>query len=100
MCRYACGTPIALDTSQILRLYSATGNLDVTKTYISARLLCQLAEQESAAERALPLKDRALDLLFEVHEELNGYLNEEHESLMQILRSDLERLSLATPQNV
>lgn len=80
----------ALSAPQLVSLHSATGTLDVTKVYISARLLYQLAEQENDEERALPLKDKALSLLLEVRKELNGYLNEEHEVLTKGLEQDLE----------
>ncbi len=65
--------------------------LDVNKVYVSARLIYQLAEQDGNKERALPLKDKALDLLLEVYERLGGYLNEKHESLTWNLKHDLGR---------
>lgn len=85
------GTLTSLSTPQILSLYSVMEELDVNKVYVSARLIYQLAEQDSNKERALPLKDKALDLLLEVYERLGGYLNEEHESLTQNLKHDLGR---------
>lgn len=78
-----------LSAPQLVSLHSATGTLDITKVYISARLLYELAEGECDAERALPLRNRALSLLLAVHDELNGYLNEEHETLTNRLRDDL-----------
>ena len=82
---------ITLDSTQILNLYSAGGKVDITKAYVSARLFCQLAEQERSGERTLLLKSKALDLLNEVHQQLDGYLNEEHESLTQSLRDVLKQ---------
>ena len=79
-------TLTALSSSQIIRLFSVNG-LDVNKVYASARVLHQLAEQEGSAERTVVLKQKALDLLLEVHRRLGGYLNEEHETLIHTLQS-------------
>ncbi len=80
-----------LSTQQILSLYSVTGELDIDKVYVSARLLYQLAEQESDKEKTLFLKNKVLDLLLEVYEKLGEYLNEDHKSFTQNLKDDLER---------
>lgn len=85
------GTLTSLSTQQILSLYSVMEELDINKVYVSARLLHQLAEQDSDEERAFPLKNKALDLLLEIHDKLDGYLNEDHESLTQSLKNTLER---------
>ena len=80
----------SLGTSQLLGLYAVTGELDINKVYISARLLHQLAEQEGSPPRALALRGKALALLSEIHEQLGGYLNEEHEALMTRLEDGLQ----------
>ena len=74
----------ALGSSQLLSLFSVTGELDINKTYASARLLHQLADQETEAN-ATALNRKALALLLKVYWELGGYLNDEHESLTQTL---------------
>ena len=80
------GTLTALGTPQLLTLYSVIGTLDIDKAYVSARLLYQLAEQEGEASRALMLKEKALALSLEVRRVLGGFLNDEHESLVQELQ--------------
>lgn len=86
-------TGISLDTlltfssSQIINLFSVTGEMDIDKVYVTARLLHQLAEKESSEEGAAVLKRKVLDLLSEVHRELSGYLNDEHESLARRLNT-------------
>ena len=74
-------TLTALDTPQLLSLYAVTGELDINKVYISARLLHQLAQQETDAVRAKTLRQKALALLHEVEGALGGYLNEDHKTL-------------------
>ena len=54
-------TLLAVSNSQLLSLFSATGELDVNKVYVSARLIHQLAEQERSEAEASVLKQRALD---------------------------------------
>jgi hypothetical protein len=78
-----------LDSSQIINLFSVTGELDINKVYVSARLLYQLAEQEGSAEKATGQKRKALDLSLEVYQRLGEYLNEEHEALTQSLKNAL-----------
>ncbi len=80
-------TLLAFSSSQIINLFSVTGEMDINKVYVSARLLHQLAEQESSEEGAVVLKSKVLDLLSEVYGELGGYLNDEHEALAQSLNT-------------
>ena len=74
-------TLLTLSSSQIVHLFSVTGEMDSNKVYVSARLLYQLAEQESSEEREGMLRRKAEDLLLAVYRELGGYLNDEHEAL-------------------
>ena len=80
-------TLLTLSSSQIVYLFSLTGEMDNNKVYVSARLLYQLAEQENSEEREGVLRRKVADLLLAVYRELGGYLNDEHEVLAQRLRN-------------
>lgn len=81
-------TLLTLESSQIVNLFSLTGEMDVDKVYVSARLLHQLAE-ESSGEGSAALRRRVLDLLSDVYRELGEHLNDEHEALAQRLNVQL-----------
>lgn len=84
-------TGMGLDTlssisgPQLIALFSIAGDLDVNKCYASARLIHQLAEQDSDEDEKLKLKAKSLDLLIEVREQLGEYLNDEHQALTEEL---------------
>ena len=84
-------TVTTLGMSQLLSLYSVTGTLDINKAYVSARLLCQLAEQEGDTERAAALREKALNLLLRVYAVLGNFLNDEHERLTRELQEVLAK---------
>lgn len=84
---FALDALIAMPSSQILTLFSITGQLDINKSYASACLLHQLAKQESSEETKTMLNDKALDLLLEVKTQLGEFLNDEHEALIDGLQA-------------
>jgi len=75
-----------LSAEQILSLYAATGELDIDKVYVTARLLYTLAEQEpETSAYRLGASKKVLRLLTEIHEQLGDFLDEEHASLIKKL---------------
>ncbi len=86
-------TLVSTNSSQLLSLFSITGELDVNKTYASARLIHQLSEQESSEQQAGILKLKALELLTEIKNQQGEYINEEHQTLTESLESTI-KLSL------
>ena len=80
-------TLVATNSSQLLSLFSITGELDVNKTYASARLMHQLSEQESSEQQAAIFKQKALELLTEIKNQQGEYLNEEHQTLTESLQA-------------
>lgn len=71
-------TLAALDTDQILQLYSITGALDVEKAYVAGMLLHRLALLEGDGQ----IERKALDVLQAVKEAYGEYVNKEHEALI------------------
>jgi len=81
-------TLTSMNSSQLIGLFSITGELDINKTYASACLLHQLSKQESSEEDSISQKHTALDLLIAIKEKLGEYLNDEHQVLVEELQAD------------
>lgn len=81
-------TLTSMNSSQLLGLFSITGELDINKSYASACLLHQLSKQESSEQDAIRQKNITLELLIAIKEHLGDYLNDEHQALMEELQND------------
>jgi len=77
-----------MNSSQLISLFSITGQLDINKTYASACLIHQLSKQESSEQNKAVQENLALELLVEIKNQLGEYLNDEHKTLVEDLQAN------------